>query len=37
MIGTWFFNGATTAKYAGEGILVPLEDYITVNFLCELH
>ena len=29
MIGTWFFNGATTAKYAGEGILVPLEDYIT--------
>lgn len=37
MIGTWFFNGATTAKYAGEGILVPLEDYITEELTPNLY
>ena len=37
MIGTWLLNTAETAQYAGEGILVPLEDYITEELTPNLY
>lgn len=37
MIGTWLLSTDSTANYAGQGILVPLEDYITEELTPNLH
>ena len=37
MIGSWLLNTAETSQYAGQGILVPLEDYITEELTPNLY
>lgn len=37
MLGSWILNTAETANYAGQEILVPLEDYITEELTPNLH